>query len=55
MTRRRSSLVFSLLGILTLVLSAGCETGFVADAYRSSAASFINQVVSSAVNETVNP
>jgi hypothetical protein len=55
MTRRRSSFVLWPLAILTAVFVAGCEGGFIADAARGSFASFITSVVTTAVNETVNP
>jgi len=53
-TRRYSSRVL-LLVISVTVVSGGCDAGFVAEAGRSSLASFVNEVLTTAVNETINP
>ncbi len=47
--------VLALLWPLTVALSGGCEGGFVTEAARSSLASFVNQVFTTAVNETIDP
>jgi len=40
---------------LAVVLLAGCETGFVQDAARTSLASFVTNIFSTAVTETIGP
>ncbi len=54
MKRRRISLAAGILAVLCLVAATGCEA-VVQDAARSSIASFLNSVLSSAVNASVNP
>ena len=41
--------------LLASVLAAGCETGFIQDAARTSLASFVTDVVGTAVTETIGP
>ncbi len=41
--------------VLASALAAGCASGFVQDAARTSLASFVNGVVSTAVNQTIGP
>ena len=53
-TRRNSSLVL-LLVISATVVSGGCDAEFVLEAGRSSLASFVNEVLTTAVNETISP
>ena len=55
MKTHRSSLILSLLVILAATLGAGCDYDFVTNAGRSAVTSFINEVLTTAVNETVNP
>ncbi len=43
----------TLLLILAAALSAGCETGFIESAARDSLASFMVDIFSTAVNETI--
>ena len=40
---------------LTVILLAGCETGFLQDAARTSLASFATNAFSSAVNAAIGP
>lgn len=51
--KRRSCIV--LLAILTMVAGAGCATGYVEDAARTSLSSFVISIFSTAVADTVNP
>ena len=44
-----------LLALLAAAFSTGCETGFVTDAARTSLASFVIDVVSTAANEEIGP
>ena len=55
MKTRRLSVVVVALVIVAAGLLAGCETGFVNKAGRSALASFINEVITTAVDGTVNP
>ena len=41
--------------LLPVFLAGGCAPGFVGEAARTSLASFITSVLSTAVNQTVNP
>ena len=41
--------------VLASALAAGCEMGFVQDAARTSLASFVTGVVTTAVNSTLGP
>ena len=52
--RRFSHWVTGLI-VLASALAAGCTTGFIQDAARTSLASFVNGVVSTAVTETIGP
>ena len=54
MIRARNTLIAVGLAML-IVLAAGCEIGIVNSAARTSLASFINNVVSGAVDATINP
>ena len=48
--------MFTLAGlalVTMVVLAAGCKTGFIADAARDSAASFLTDVFSTAVDESI--
>ena len=55
MHRRRSTLIVLPLAVLVAVFATGCENGYVADAARSSVAGFVNSVLSTAVNNVINP
>lgn len=48
-TRRLAAAVLG--GLVVLV--AGCETGYIQDAARDSLASFLSEVFTTAVNETI--
>ena len=52
---RRSSLVFSSLVVVTALLMAGCDAGFVTEAARSSLASFATDIASTIINATIAP
>lgn len=54
MIRARNTLIAAGLALM-VVLAAGCETGFVTAAARTSLASFVIDIVSVAANETINP
>ncbi|MCH8149216.1 MAG: hypothetical protein IH987_14745 [Planctomycetes bacterium] len=54
MIRARNTLIAAGLAMV-IVFAAGCEVGIVNTAARTSLASFINNVVSGAVNATINP
>ena len=51
----RPRLASLLLALLAAAFSTGCETGFVTDAARTSLASFVIDVVSTAANEEIGP
>lgn len=55
MKRRRPSVILVSLVTIAAALCAGCETGFVASAAQSSFTSFVNTVVTTAVNQSLNP
>jgi len=55
MNQRRSTLFAWSLAILAVTFASGCETGFVANAARESIASFVTSIVTTAVNESINP
>jgi hypothetical protein len=55
MIGRRLSRWVTGLVVLASALAAGCTTGFIQDAARTSLASFVNGVVSTAVNQTLGP
>ena len=55
MTQRRISRIVSALAVLVLAFSSGCEWGFVTRAARTNASSFLVDVFSAVVNETVSP
>ena len=55
MNRRRSNLIMWPFALVISVFAAGCESTYVADAARSSVASFINSVITTAVNNAINP
>ena len=55
MNRRRSNLIMLPLSLVISVFAAGCENTYVADAARSSVASFINSVITTAVTNVINP
>ena len=55
MIRRRLSHWVTGLVVLASALAAGCTTGFIQDAARTSLASFVTGVVSTAVTETIGP
>ena len=53
MIQRRFRSLLLVLAIAAAILSTGCTTGFIAGAARTSAASFLTSVFSTAVNETL--
>ena len=55
MKRRRSSVLIGLIAFLGLILTPGCETGFVTEAARDSLASFVTSVFGTAVSATLQP
>ena len=55
MVRRCSLAVFMCLVALGVCLSTGCATGFIREQARTSLASFVTGVFSTAVNEVINP
>ena len=55
MDRRILPTIMRGLVVLTAILSVGCESDWVARAARANLASFVTDVVSVAVNETLNP
>lgn len=55
MKRRRPSVILVSLVTIAAALCVGCETGFVTSAAQSSFASFANSVVTTAVNQSLNP
>ncbi len=55
MTKRRSSLFSVLVAVAATTALTGCETGFVSDAARESLSSFVVNVLTTAVTESINP
>ena len=53
MARPFRTITLAAFAVLLLVTVSGCQTGFIAGAVRSSAASFLNNVFSTVVNETI--
>ncbi len=51
----RPRFAYLLLAVLAVAFSTGCETGFVTDAARTSLASFVVDVVSTAANDGIGP
>ncbi len=55
MFKTRQRKIVAALIMIVAVLTMGCESGFITDEARSSLASFVTGVVTTAVNETINP
>ncbi|MGB2985816.1 MAG: hypothetical protein WBE26_08025 [Phycisphaerae bacterium] len=55
MSVRRFPLIAVLLAMVAAALLLGCEVEFVGDAARENLASFVIDVVSTSVNESINP
>ena len=55
MQRLHAKLPVWLLAALLVTLCAGCDTGFIAKEARSSLASFVTGVFTTAINATMNP
>lgn len=55
MTKRRSPLFTVLAAVAATTALTGCETGFVSDAARESLSSFVINVFTTAVSESINP
>ena len=55
MTKRRSSLFYVLVAVAATTALTGCESGFVSDAARESLSSFVVNVLTTAVTESINP
>lgn len=55
MTKRRSHLFTLLVTVAATTALTGCETGFVSDAARESLSSFVINVFTTAVSESINP
>ena len=54
MIRPKNTLIAAIFA-LVIILATGCETRFVTDAARTSLASFVTDVFSTAVNATLSP
>ena len=55
MKRHRPARIMFLIMTFTAALSVGCETSFVGSAAQASFSTFVNSVVTTAVNNTLNP
>jgi len=55
MKTTRANVTFTFFGILSLAFVAGCEQGFVTEAARTSLSSFVIDIISTAVDETIGP
>lgn len=53
MARSFRAITLAAFAVLLLVGAGGCETGFITNAARSSAAGFLNNVFSTAVSEVI--
>ena len=54
MIRVRNTLIVAI-SALVIAFAAGCETGFVTTAARTSLASFVTDVFATAINGTIGP
>lgn len=55
MKNYRSLLACSALAVTASMLAAGCEGGFVTESARTSLASFVTDIISTAVESTIGP
>ncbi len=55
MTNRPCRWVATAVAALAIIALTGCATGFLSDAARDSFASFMVNILSTAVNETIGP